>query len=212
MSAVTHGDGRVLTIIDSGRGNLYSIAQALRRLDVPHVFGNTPAEVERASSILLPGVGAFGDAMQTLRARGLVEPLREVARDGRPFLGVCLGMQLLATSGTEFGIHEGLDLLAGTVDRLPEHEGRVPNVGWRAITVHGTERWVYFVHSYAVRPQDASIVVASAAFGHTTFPAIVRAGNVTGLQFHPEKSGRDGLTILADVLGVATSDQPLDSP
>lgn len=192
----------MLTVIDYGRGNLFSIEQALNRLAVPFTFASTPAQVERASRILLPGVGAFGDAMHTLRTMGLVHPLRAAAQDGCPVLGVCLGMQLLASVGTEFGVHEGLGLIAGSVDRLPDDAGRVPNVGWRPIVVRGRERWVYFVHSYAIAPHDVSVVEATVLFGAKPFPAIVRSRNVCGLQFHPEKSGRDGLEIFADELGV----------
>jgi glutamine amidotransferase len=200
----------MLTVVDYGRGNLYSISQALRHLAIPHTFGHTATDIERASRILLPGVGAFGDAMHTLRARGLVEPLRDVARSGRPFVGICLGMQLLATVGTEFGVHDGLDLIKGRVERLPANMGRVPNVGWRAITIRDTVRWVYFVHSYMLVPRDSSVVMALASFGTTTFPAMVRSGSITGLQFHPEKSGRDGLALFAEALGADCPDRAVD--
>ena len=197
----------MLTVVDYDRGNLFSMAQALRSLHVPHRFGRTPADIEQASAILLPGVGAIGDAMHTLRDRGLVAPLCAAAMDGRPLVGICLGMQLLASVGTEFGEHAGLDLIPGSVDRLPAGHGRIPNVGWRAVTGAGATRWVYFVHSYVFTPRDPEVVTATATFGDVTFPAIVRRGNVTGLQFHPEKSGRDGLGLLAQALDVASFDR-----
>lgn len=196
----------MLTVIDYGRGNLFSIAQALTHLGVPHVIGRTPETIASASALLLPGVGAFGDAMQALAAQGLVTPIREAVQEGRSLVGICLGMQLLASRSLEFGDHAGLDLIPGTVEPLaadPVHGARVPNVGWRELQGADEAGWAYFVHSYALRPRDATVVVATTRHGDVDVPAIVHHGRVWGFQFHPEKSGPYGLRLLARALGVA---------
>jgi glutamine amidotransferase len=173
--------------------------------------------VAKGDFLVLPGVGAFGDGLSTLRKRGLVEPVLEWIGAGRPFLGICLGMQLLLGQSEEFGLHEGLGVIPGSVRRLPQREGsKVPNVGWFALQPpqsHAADVWrhtalsdfpadrdVYFVHSYAAYPEDRSHWLARTAFGDHWFCSVVRRENVHGCQFHPEKSGPAGLRVLEGFL------------
>lgn len=207
-----------VTVVDYGRGNLFSLSRALDHLDVPHRLTESAAEVREAACLILPGVGAFGDAMAGLAERGLVEPLKEAVGQGTPLFGICLGMQILASCGEEFGRHDGLSLIPGRVTRLPEGDGgagsvRIPNVGWRAIrgtigdpflgdAASGT--MYYFVHSYALIPDDPSHVIATTPINGADVAAIVRKGHVVGSQFHPEKSGPAGLQLLRRFMQFAT--------
>jgi glutamine amidotransferase len=199
----------MITIVDYGRGNLYSLGQALRHLGVPHRISEDPKHLADATRIIVPGVGAFGDAMAGLETRGLEEPIKNAAARGIPILGICLGMQMLATESEEFGLHRGLDLIPGRVSRLPEGSGddaiRVPNVGWRALRPSPTDElvgdlqpdsMVYFVHSYVPFPTDAAHVAATIPMNGHDVAAITRNRNVIGYQFHPEKSGPVGLDLL----------------
>lgn len=199
----------MIAVVDYGRGNLYSIAQALSHLGEPHEITADPARVAAADRILLPGVGAFGDAMAALTQRGLVEPLRRAAGNGVPLLGICLGMQMLVDESEEFGRHQGLGLIAGAVRRLPEGEGpdahRLPNVGWRTLEPRADDgllaglpgkAMVYFVHSYAPRLADPAHVAATILFNGEHVPVIIRRGSILGFQFHPEKSGEIGLELI----------------
>ncbi len=213
----------MITVVDYGRGNLFSLGQALRHLGFAHTVSSDPADLDRADRILFPGVGAFGDAMEGLRARGLVEALRAAAERGVPILGICVGCQLLLGRGEEFGSHEGLGLIPGTVARLPgPREGdpaaiRIPNVGWRRLHVRpgapvlgalGPDDMMYFVHSFAPRPDDPSHVSATIPVNGEDVPVAVRRGNIVGVQFHPEKSGPAGLKLLSQFLGAAIAQEP----
>ncbi|MHB1218299.1 MAG: imidazole glycerol phosphate synthase subunit HisH [Alphaproteobacteria bacterium] len=198
----------MITVVDYGRGNLFSTGQALRQLDTPYEITDDAGAVERAERIILPGVGAFGDCMDGLRTRGLVEPLKRAAARGVPMLGICVGAQVMLETGEEFGRHDGLGLVAGMVRRLPEGNGgpdsiRIPNVGWRALQarngfLEGTpERaMVYFVHSYAPFVARREDVVATIAVNGVDVPGAFRRANVVGFQFHPEKSGPIGLGLI----------------
>jgi len=205
----------MIVIVDYGRGNLFSIGQALRQLGFEYRISGRPEDLSAADRILFPGVGAFGDAMRGLHDRELVEPLREAARSGKPFLGICVGCQLLLTSGEEFGTHEGLDLIPGTVSRLPPARPddsdaiRIPNVGWRPLEVLrntsflgqlAPNDWMYFVHSYAPMVDDRANVAATIAINGEDVPVAIRRDNIMGVQFHPEKSGPAGLRLLAHFL------------
>lgn len=201
----------MIVVVDYGRGNLFSIGQALRHLGAAHKVSSEPSEVLAADRILLPGVGAFGDAMKGLAERGLIEPLKRVAASGTPLLGICVGCQVLLSAGEEFGRHEGLGVIPGTVARLPEpREGdpaaiRIPNVGWRHLDVrpgapvlrvlNGADL-VYFVHSYAPMAADPANVAATIRVNGADIPVAVHRGSVVGVQFHPEKSGAAGLKLL----------------
>ncbi len=203
-------------IVDYGRGNLFSIAQAIRQLGVEPRVTADPAAIRSAERIVFPGVGAFGDAIQGLRDRNLIAPLRDAAAAEIPIFGICLGCQLLLSRGAEFGDHEGLGIIPGTVPRLPAPRAgdpaaiRVPNVGWRPIEVQAAAgplrdvdsgEMFYFVHSYAPRPDDAADVLATIAMNGEDVPVAVGRGSAVGVQFHPEKSGRAGLALLAAFLG-----------
>jgi len=206
-----------VTVVDYGRGNLFSLARALDRVGASHVFTDDPAAVEEAECLILPGVGAFADAMGALGERGLVEPLRRAAASGTPLLGICLGMQVLATRGEEFGAHEGLGLIPGTVRRLPEGDGgpeslRIPNVGWRSLSLRAADpvlehvdagTMFYFVHSFAPAVDDPAHVSATVAFNGADIAAVIRRDRVVGTQFHPEKSGPAGLALLHRFVAVA---------
>lgn len=203
-----------VVIVDYGRGNLYSVQQAVAKVGGAPRLAAEPADVRRAERLILPGVGAFGDAMEGLRSRGLDAAIKEFASTGRALLGVCLGMQLLLETSTEFGRHAGLGLLPGGVERLPEPPAssrhKIPNVGWcRLEPVPGGGAWsnglfagvkpggyAYFVHSYVAHPRESRHRVAEIEFGGTMVNAAIAAGPIAGCQFHPEKSGEVGLAIL----------------
>lgn len=201
----------MIHVIDYGRGNLFSIGQALRHLGVPFDLTSDPGQVREASRLLLPGVGAFGDAMAGLTERGLADAVRDAALRKIPLLGICVGAQMLLSRSEEFGLHDGLDIIAGTVRRLPEPadgapgQTRIPNVGWRALeprrddSVLGTlpdGSMAYFVHSLAPMVDDDNHVAATITVNGAIIPAAIRKGNILGYQFHPEKSGPTGLGLL----------------
>ena len=201
----------MITIIDYGRGNLFSISQAFSQIGAESEITDDPARIVGANSLVLPGVGAFHDAMESLRQREMVDPIVAAAAAGVPIFGICLGMQLLADNSEEFGSHQGLGLIAGHVRRLPNSARdqtlmKVPNVGWRevdfssgahALVPGDAGSMFYFVHSYAFYPPDPSSIAATTSFGGQDIPAMVRQDNVMGCQFHPEKSGEAGLNLLS---------------
>lgn len=194
-----------LALVDLEVSNVGSMAHALQRIGAPaHVLA-TPSSVASAAAILLPGVGAFGDAMKSLRGKGLVEPIQRAVTAGTPLLGICLGMQLLADESAEHGVHRGLGLVPGRVTRLPADTGlRVPNVGWcdvaptrPSVLFPNGGGTFYHVHSFHVAPADPSCVTAAIDFGDTRVVVALESGNLFGVQFHPEKSQDDGLEVLA---------------
>jgi glutamine amidotransferase len=199
----------VITIVDYKLNNLRSIENTLRRLGSDVRVTSDPAEVGRAEKLILPGVGAFADAMRNLKDLGLIEPFLERARAGTPTLGICLGMHLLFAESEEFGLHRGLDLIAGRVRRIPEGV-TVPHMGWNQLLLRRAdalmegiepESFVYFVHSYRADPESPDVVLAATEHG-IAFPAIVRKGNVWATQFHPEKSQKVGERLLANFIGI----------
>jgi len=210
----------VVTVADYGVGNLLSVARAFERCGATVVLTAEPAAIAGADYLVLPGVGAFADGMSGLRQRGLIEPIREFAARGRPFLGICLGMQMMLTSSEEFGSTRGLDLIAGTVVPIPAtgSDGRahkIPHIGWNAIepprcgawqgtpladTPPGTE--MYFVHSFTAVPESAEHRLADASYNGRVVSAAIRSGNLCGCQFHPEKSGAAGLRLLVTFLAL----------
>ena len=196
----------VIAIVDYGMGNLRSVLNAFDAIGADAQLVAEPAAVLAAERVVLPGVGAFRDAIAALRERGLAQAVRDAAAAGSPVLGLCLGMQLLASRSTEFGEHEGLDLIPGSVDRLQTAPGlRIPHVGWNDLTTQrtdspvladlGPEPTFYYVHSYEFHPYDSAMVTGVTDYGHPV-TAAVGSGNVHGVQFHPEKSADDGLTLL----------------
>ncbi len=192
-------------IINYGLGNLRSVANALEAVGHEAIIATAPSMMDAADKVILPGVGAFADGMRGLREGGWIERLeRDVRRGGKPLLGLCLGMQLLATTGTEHGIHEGLGWIPGRVDRLPTVPGvRVPHIGWndvrfvRPSVLHGSAESAafYFVHSYVLLPQDPAVVTGVVSHG-VEFVASVELDNIHATQFHPEKSQDAGLAVL----------------
>ena len=195
----------MIALVDYGMGNHRSVLNALEAIGAPAVLVADPAEVVAAERVVLPGVGAFRDAIAALRERGLAQAVREAAAAGRPILGLCLGMQLLATRSLEFGEHDGLDLIPGTVERISTEPGlRIPHVGWNDLEVRradailgglGPEPTFYYVHSYEFLPADPAMVTGVTDYGRPV-TATVGAGSVFGVQFHPEKSAADGLALL----------------
>jgi glutamine amidotransferase len=195
----------MLAIIDYGMGNLRSVQKGFEKVGHEAVVTSDPAVVASAAKVVLPGVGAFADAMDELRARGLVRPVLAAIDAGKPFLGICLGLQLLFDVGYENGRHEGLGVLRGEVVRfdLPA-EFSVPHMGWNQLEIRrrppaleglaeGT--FVYFVHSYYVVPNDPALIATESDYGGLFCSSIWRE-NVFATQFHPEKSQADGLRIL----------------
>ena len=196
----------MIAIVDYGVGNLFSLGRSFDAIGAQVQVTADPDVIRSADKVLLPGVGAFGDAAQKLRATGLDQVVLEQARAGKPLMGICLGMQLLFEEGHEYGVHKGLGLIPGRVISIAEviPEGlKIPHMGWNALRFHRESPllskisqgdFVYFVHSYcAVDCEDA--VIASAEYG-APVTAAVQKGNVFGCQFHPEKSGEVGLNIL----------------
>lgn len=206
------GGRDVLAIIDMKTSNIRSIFNAIRRVGGEATVTSAAGDIERASALVLPGVGAFEAAMGALHDAGLVDILRHRVRDeGIPILGICLGMQILAEASEEGGVHEGLGLIPGRVKRLrPASKGfRVPNIGWYAAdaTKHGVlfgkggdAGTFYFVHSYHVECTDSGDIAATIDYGGTPVTAAVERENVFGVQFHPEKSQDDGLDLLVRFL------------
>ena len=191
-------------IVDYGVGNLFSLRSSFGAIGEEAVITSDPAEIEKADRILLPGVGAFADAMEKLRSSGLDEVLRRATEKGTPILGICLGMQLLFEKSYEYGEHKGLGLIQGEVRPIPVGGLKLPHMGWNALSFgekkHPLFRYlqegdyVYFVHSYAAVGCDPSVIARTEYGGAVT--AAVAKRNVLGCQFHPEKSGALGLRIL----------------
>ena len=195
----------MITIVDYQMGNLRSVQKAIQRVGGDAVISSDPDEIANAQQLILPGVGAFGDAMNEINRRDLATPIRDFAASGRPFLGICLGLQLLFETGYEHGTHEGLGILPGDVVRfeLPA-KFKVPHMGWNKVkkqfeipllqdVADGSH--FYFVHSYYVRPSDPSVVALNCGYGED-FCAMVAKDNVYATQFHPEKSQTNGLNLL----------------
>jgi glutamine amidotransferase len=210
-----------VAIVDYGSGNLHSAAKAFERaahdagLDQPILVTQDPAVVARADRVVLPGVGAFADCRRGLNAvAGMVEALDEaVRRNGRPFFGICVGMQLLAERGREYEVTEGLGWIAGEVDRITPGDPKlkIPHMGWNTLNVARPHRLIdglplgpegrhaYFVHSYQLNPSQRSDLIAEAEYGGAV-TAIVGRDNIVGTQFHPEKSQKLGLALITNFL------------
>jgi imidazole glycerol-phosphate synthase subunit HisH len=193
----------VIAVIDYGRGNLGSVEKAFERVGIPAIVTEDPRAVDEAAAVVLPGDGAFHDAMSNLAARGLLDPLRRALDGARPFLGICLGYQLLFSSSEEFGEGRGLDVIAGVVRRFPAGR-KVPHMGWNRVEHDGSlalfdgipsGAHFYFVHSYYPEIATPHVAAAWCDYG-IRFAAAVQRGRLHATQFHPEKSQRWGLRLL----------------
>jgi glutamine amidotransferase len=193
----------MIAVVDYGRGNLGSVEKALGRIGMDARVTQDPGVVDDAEAVVLPGDGAVHDAMANLGALGLLAPLRRSLDDGRPFLGICLGYQLLFSESEEFGEGKGLDVIPGAVRRFPAGL-KVPHMGWNTVAHRGdlavfdgipSGAHFYFVHSYYPETDDASLATATCTYG-VTFPAAIGRGPLFATQFHPEKSQRWGIRLL----------------
>ena len=200
----------MIAIIDYGMGNLRSVQKGFEKLGFDAEITSDPRFLLEADKVVLPGVGAFPDCIHNLEQAGFVEPLLRVIHEGRPFLGICLGLQLLFTESEEFGLHRGLDVIPGRVDRFPEgmeedgEELKVPHMGWNQLSFRhrppafaglGEGSNFYFVHSFYVKPDDESVVATTTTYG-MEFCSSIWKDNIVATQFHPEKSQEKGLKIL----------------
>ena len=199
-------------ILDYGSGNVRSVSNLFSALADTVVVSNDPAEVDAASHVVLPGVGAFGAAMRKINDRLPVAHVETVVREqGKPFLGICVGMQVLADVGTEFGEHRGLGWVPGRVDKIDSGALPLPHIGWNNISITSDDPLLdgiedashfYYVHSYAFQAARPESVIATTEFGEG-FTAVVGDGNLYGVQFHPEKSQRAGLRLAQNFLGLS---------
>jgi glutamine amidotransferase len=210
-----------VTVVDYGMGNVGSVLRALSACGAVSRLTSAPAEIAAAPRLVLPGVGAFADGMEELRRRGLIDPIHSFARSGRPFLGICLGMQMMFTTGEEFGVVAGLGLVAGNVQAIPGgsdgNSRKIPHIGWNRIAPSGSgadwqgsilegigaDAATYFVHSYAAVPDSPDHLLAHCDYDGCRIAAAIRSGALYGCQFHPEKSGPTGLHILRNFLALA---------
>lgn len=201
----------MIAIIDYGAGNLHSVKNALDFLGADNIVTGNKEEILNADKVILPGVGAFGDAMKCLEESGLVETVKAVAENGKPFLGICLGLHLLFEESEESPNVKGLGIFKGKIVKIPDNGNlKIPHMGWNNIRITkdskilkniGNEPYVYFVHSYYVEAEDESVVSAYTEYGQRLDIA-VEQGNVFATQFHPEKSGDTGMEILKNFIAL----------
>ncbi|MEA5616580.1 imidazole glycerol phosphate synthase subunit HisH [Cronbergia sp. UHCC 0137] len=199
-----------ITIIDYGMGNLRSVYNAFASFECSVNVTQNPEDLYQASHIVLPGVGAFGDGIKNLEIGGWIKVLeKEVREKGKPFLGICLGMQLLATTGTEYGLHKGLNWIPGTVNRLEINNDnndsvRIPHIGWNDVNFVkkdclyknlGESQVFYFVHSYVFNVEEEGLITGLTTYG-SDFVASLKKANIYATQFHPEKSQNAGIELL----------------
>ena len=206
----------MVAIIDYDAGNIKSVEKAIQFLGEEAIITRNPDEILSASHVILPGVGAFGDAMEKLHKYGLISVIHEVVKRDIPFLGVCLGLQLMFDRSEETPGVEGLSILKGEIKRIPDKEDlKIPHIGWNSLKYPNVGRlykdipedsYVYFVHSYYLDAEEKDIVVATTEYG-TNIHASVEKGNVFACQFHPEKSSTVGLKILENFLKVSKEDK-----
>jgi glutamine amidotransferase len=211
--------GGKVTIVDYGLGNIFSVSRALEHFGSEVTLSDQPRDILEAPRVILPGVGAFANGMEGLRSRRLIEPMREYAATGRPLLGICLGMQMLVSESEEFGRHEGLGIIPGKVVAIAGRDAqgtamKVPHIGWSTLARPAARAaWdrtilqgldgqstAYFVHSFTVVPDEEDDRLADTYYGDCRVSAAIQRGNVSGCQFHPEKSGPIGLAIIKNFL------------
>ncbi len=196
-----------IVILNYGVGNLKSVSKALENLKATVKITSKEGEIKKADALILPGVGAFKKAREKLE--GLEETIKKLVDSGKPILGICLGLQLFFTKSFEGGIFPGLNLIKGNVIKLPEVV-KLPHIGWNSIKIvkeneilNGVENgsFLYFVHSYVVKPEEPEVVLSTTDYG-ITFPSIIAKNNIYGVQFHPEKSSKNGLKILENFVNL----------
>ena len=201
-----------IALLDYGAGNLRSVANALRQIGLDPVVAAEPSAMRGATHVVLPGVGSFGDCMEQLAARDLLTPLRDWLAAGKPYLGICLGYQILFESSEESPGVEGLGYVAGHVKRfLPEHGEKIPHMGWNAVRPRlpdhgfwkalGESPYFYYVHSYFPEPENPEIIAARTSHGSQAFAAAIQQPHLLACQFHPEKSQAAGLQLLRNFFG-----------
>ncbi len=201
----------MLGIIDYGGGNIQSVRNALTACQAEFIEVSRPEQLAEVHALVFPGQGAFADSMAALTARGLVEPLREWLRADRPFLGICIGYQVLFDSSEEAPGIAGLGVFGGSVVKFPSIPGlKIPHMGWNTAEVMhpqhplwaglGAEPFFYFVHSYYPQPTDPSLIATRTTYGPVTFASSIQRGNVQATQFHPEKSQEHGLRLLGNFI------------
>ena len=197
-----------IAVIDYDMGNLHSVCKGLEKAGANPKITDSPVEIDKADAVILPGVGSFDPAVQHLRTRNLEIPIKQIIASGKPFLGICLGLQILFESSEE-GQEAGLGILAGKVRRFKSEPGlTIPQMGWNQLqftqpehllwSEMGSQPWVYFVHSYYVDPIASQVTAATVTHGHQTVTAAVGKDNLMAVQFHPEKSSTAGLKILSN--------------
>jgi len=205
----------MIAIIDYGAGNLKSVSKALEKLGSDAVITDDPEVISGCSAIILPGVGAFGAAMENIRKRDLDTCIKKNVAEGKLFLGICLGMQLMFDRSYEDGVWEGLGLFKGEIVKFDDPALKIPHMGWNRLKYGRMDRisdgveegeFVYFVHSYYAVPEDWNDVILYAEYG-VRVPGVVRKGNVIGMQFHPEKSSHTGLKLLQNFLNEAKENE-----
>lgn len=206
-----------IAVVDYDMGNLHSACKGLSNAGATTLVTDSAKEIEHADAVVLPGVGAFDPAVQHLRSRDLVQPIKDAIESGKPFLGICLGLQILFESSEE-GQEPGLGIVPGTVKRFqPEPGLTIPHMGWNQLQFTqpdcslwqnlGTDPWVYFVHSYYVEPTDPSIRAATITHGTQTVTAAIARQNLMAVQFHPEKSSTAGLQLLSNFVQLVNQRQ-----
>ncbi|MFB2970325.1 imidazole glycerol phosphate synthase subunit HisH [Aerosakkonema sp. BLCC-F183] len=198
----------VIAIVDYDMGNLHSVCKGLEKAGATPKITDSPADIAQADAVVLPGVGSFDPAVQQLRSRDLVQPIKDAIASGKPFLGICLGLQILFDRSEE-GKEPGLSIIPGVVRRFRSEPGlTIPHMGWNQLEITqanapiwqnlSSQPWVYFVHSYYVDPVDPKVCAASVTHGTQTVTAAIARDNLMAVQFHPEKSSSTGLQILSN--------------
>jgi len=202
----------LIAVIDYGLGNLRSVSKAVETLGVEVEVTDSSEKIEKADGIILPGVGAFHVGMQNLERLNLLPVLHETISKGTPFLGICLGFQILFSQSEEHGIYSGMNIINGKVKRFT-HELKIPHMGWNQVEFKiqdsklkifnevSDNSYFYFVHSYYAEPEDQNVIIATTEYGRE-FASVVNKGNVWGVQFHPEKSSDIGLKVLRNFLSL----------
>ncbi len=201
----------MIAIVDYGMGNLRSVQKGFEKIGAEAIISRDPAQIKDSEKVVLPGVGAFPECMKNLANFGLIDPIIDFIKSDRPFLGICLGLQLLFDESEEFGLHSGLKVIPGKVKAFDRNMGlKIPHMGWNQVNFKKDVpifmnipdgAWFYFVHSYYVDPSDKEDIAATTNYG-IEFTCAVSRGNLYALQFHPEKSQDNGLKILSNFAGL----------